>query len=393
MTTPTLRSSDLEELIEAIEGTASSPVELLTQASPHKLRPVLGSAWKVEGKRLTPGLEHEIKLFEERRAFYANLVSDLHAMVRSPEWFVHVKGIIINEDYPPGWIRNGNDLDLIVDGSETAWELAAHLVSRNWNVEAVGMKRIQGKDLPAISLERESPDPQAIAPYKIDIAAFWAAGNSKAPSQTNPPLPLGDFRGLTLLSLVEERLQRQYCGRDFLDAFLLMSKMSPLHLKECLRRAAETGRLPEWKELTGIMSELLGVPQAIPATSFTLRFKSIMSRFIHRLRGIRPTAILLTFLQFIANLTNYRYRITTRAGIVQLALRSGKAIQGIPLSPGTFPLKRRLIPPIEILETPAGSFLLTCGPVRREELLEAFNKHSMTHSEPNKRGQFPRLQS
>lgn len=241
---------DAALLYRMLDVDEDDPHHLLVQESrrhspslPHLVLSVLDAG----GYPLGTGARDELRRASERNATYTSLAQavceDTQARV--------VKGPSIGIRYPPGLRRPVGDLDLIVPDENQLWAAVRTIVRAqpacSMDIGMIGA----GLSHCAVTVYWPGADP-ALDPWrKVDVctAAFCGDGSSVG---VRPLLP-ADQLTADVLSLAEERFQRPFGIKDFLDIFVLASAKDcdPAAVADAADRYQLAPELAEMVELAG----------------------------------------------------------------------------------------------------------------------------------------------
>ena len=254
----------MERLLVGAADSVSGEDELLEAAGAgaNKLRTVLLSAWQAEGRRLEASHEHELDEHRARARRYAVAAR----LAQSAGSVYAIKGARIAAAYPPGFVRESRDLDLVAATSADAWSIARALLPGGWDVALFALMRVDGNDLPILQLERpfegEYVVGDSIHLSAVALPGYVWGGISPRARLEGEGIAAGP--AYDLLRLAAERLEREFAARDVVDAAVLLAGAAEED-REALRRLLDDLRLwPEWDELarrvarSGLLTE--GVP-------------------------------------------------------------------------------------------------------------------------------------
>lgn len=173
------------------------------------------SVLDAEGYALGTGARDELRRASDRVAVYAGLAK----MICGSGQARVVKGLSIGARYPRGIRRSVGDLDLVVPDEPALWAAARQIVRTQ---PVCRMDIGVSSDNPrhcAVSLFWPAADPALDPRLKVDIctAAFCGDGRSMGIRSSLP----ADQMIADILSLAEERFQRPFGVKDFIDVFVL----------------------------------------------------------------------------------------------------------------------------------------------------------------------------
>ena len=259
-------SSDL--VLRALAGPASDPAPdyaavLAARQPPNKALPTLVSAWEREGRWISPALAYELDLHRRRRVRY----DDVHERLSAVAELVPLRGRRLADAYPPGLVRQLNDLDYVAPGEADVWRAGRALVEDGWTVAALTVLLVEGELCPLVRLEREAEDPLLLAPDAVELSALALVGNS----WTIPPRRLAEASDLVtpggdLAMLAAEGVERPFGARDLVDAVVLGERLAPADV-ETFGRVLDAFELrPEWRVLASRLASVGGLPERLAPT-------------------------------------------------------------------------------------------------------------------------------
>lgn len=216
-------------------------VVAFARADGRKMLPTLLSAWRTEGRAFSSPLEVELDLHARRRETYERLADELLAIAPVKM----LRGLGIARLYPPGLVRQLNDLDCLLPTNAELWAVARRLVATGWTVMTLTLLRVEGELCAMLRLERPAPDPFLIEPEAVELATvglvgdLWSVPSRRLVGLRELGTPPGD-----VLMLAAEGLERPYHARDVLDAVLLLEALDERDLG---RVRAELERYELWR--------------------------------------------------------------------------------------------------------------------------------------------------
>ncbi|MFJ8962757.1 hypothetical protein ACIRG5_25530 [Lentzea sp. NPDC102401] len=208
--------------------------------------PLTQTVISVAARGKTPigtGSTDELRRARSRAARYASLHEAISAVTPARM----LKGSSIARFYPPGLVRAGNDVDLLVPDEVSLWKAARVVGDRAEITSAdVSVLCLDGRAHLVLGLSWESEDPLLDRDFRAEISTLALVGDYL---RVRPRTTLPDDGALAaLVCLAEERFQREFGVRDVLDT-LLMFDHHPPGPAEIAATAAEYQRAPELLEL------------------------------------------------------------------------------------------------------------------------------------------------
>ncbi|MCP2258160.1 putative nucleotidyltransferase [Streptoalloteichus tenebrarius] len=182
------------------------------------LAPLLLSVAAREGHALGSGSSDEIARARQRVATYDAVWRDL-----ASRWDCQlVKGPTIARHYPPDVVRPVGDLDIVVDGEETLWQVVARVQElcpvRRLDLAVFGAD--EGHHF-AVGLSWPSADPLLDMNHYVEVNTFGYMGDSQRVGlRLDVPQ---DTAMANVVALAEERFQREFGAKDALDLVALMA--------------------------------------------------------------------------------------------------------------------------------------------------------------------------
>ncbi|MET9255180.1 hypothetical protein ACGFZL_12995 [Streptomyces sp. NPDC048182] len=260
----------LARLLDAADET-ETPRALLRRARARSLTlpPLLLSALAARHEPLGSGSGDELRRARRRAAVYADISGWAAELgVRT------LKGPSLARRYPEPLQRPVGDLDLVAPGEGVLWEVVRRLYAR-YPVDAVQLSVLRADDERQllVGLYWPDEDPLLDRSLNVEITTFALAGDGAAvPSRVAVPAD----QGLAdLLALADERFQREFGIKDWLDAALVLTAPSPPDPAALVRWAREYRIAPELLELVTQTGERTGLAPLLPGAA---------------LRGLRDTA-------------------------------------------------------------------------------------------------------
>ncbi|NKI44159.1 nucleotidyltransferase family protein [Streptomyces physcomitrii] len=244
-----LSSEYLADLLRAVERSHEpSWMAVFRYASRHKLRIVLASALLTEGYPLTPGLAYEVSFWREQEQRYGGLVGELTRAV--PE-LRRMKGPEIGRLYPPGWLRDSTDVDLVARTPRQVWEAAGHLRDQGWQPDSLAFQGTErGVDV-ALNMVRPSHDELLLDHQAVELVSMETTGRPwRVRPVSDPPGVRRTGPARQLLALLEEGFERDWRARDLLDASLLLVEITEEGVPALAREVDALGLGRQWHTLT-----------------------------------------------------------------------------------------------------------------------------------------------
>ena len=213
------QSEDIAEIVETVRKAEPS------------FAATLFSAWQAEGIELSPTLREEVKEIAGRTEFYRSVAARLLDEVDS---LTTIKGLEVAALYPPGLVRNQNDLDFITFREPDLWRAVGLLTDDGWTVDTGTFCYLGGRLTMMISVRKPCDNPFRLA-YAVEFATHYTLGNQGG----IPPIVKMPDRWLSppvknMIMLLHERYEQPFRARDVVDAALLHRSMT-----EADRRAAQ----------------------------------------------------------------------------------------------------------------------------------------------------------
>ncbi|MGW5687533.1 nucleotidyltransferase family protein [Nonomuraea sp. NPDC003754] len=354
-------AAQLEGTLALVTGQElETPGEMLYVARREQpsLVATLLSAWEGEGRRLGPGLAHELAQHRGRMAFYRQ------QQARLPVAVVSLKGLEIADRYPDPLLRYMNDLDFWVPQRERLWELAAWLLDDGWSMHTATFIRLEREPEVILSLRRRPDDPYGL-PYGIELSTLAYLGDGLgAPHRTSVP---GDPVVKNLVALLYERFEQPYRARDLIDVAVLLGAASPGTLRACALAVSELALWPEYAELAALLAAgPLEVPE-LPGERRALVRASRLRRRTTVVKALRrPVSLAATVLQSRMTGAAVLDRLSPKA-----ALEAGLTLFALPVEGGVRTDRLTIGESGGALwaHTPVGRFILVHGDEVDEELL------------------------
>ncbi|NYT92311.1 hypothetical protein [Salinispora sp. H7-4] len=198
-----------------------------------------------EGIVLGSGSADELRRARHRAAGYRHLL----ARAREAGEVRVVKGPSLADRYPPGLVRPVGDLDLVVADEVVLWRVVRAML-RDQPVEHIDISVLPAADAPhlMVALSRPADDPLLDRDVKVEVGTMAFGGNFVS-VPLRPALPADTWLS-DLLSLAEERFQREFTAKDAIDVLVLFGPSQPVADDVTLVASADRFLLaPELSEL------------------------------------------------------------------------------------------------------------------------------------------------
>jgi hypothetical protein len=136
-----------------------------------------------------------------------------------------LKGSVLSARYPPGLLRASGDLDVVVPDEARLWRAVRWLVDCQPDAEiTVSLFGTGGRHI-IVALSWDAADNLSDPSYRVEVSTAALAGDFGA-VPVRAPLPADPLVGV-FLALAEERLQRPFHPRDFIDVAVLAEGAFP----------------------------------------------------------------------------------------------------------------------------------------------------------------------
>lgn len=213
-----------------------------------------------EGAEAGSGSRDELRRARARAARYA----ELHAAVAASVAVRVVKGPSLAGHYPPGAVRPVGDLDLVVTGEAQLWQVARILCEQGGEVAELTLLRHDERTHTVLAVRWPSPDPLMDEDLRVELSTAAFTGDLGA-VPVRPELPADPLLA-DLLSVAEERFQRDFHGKDAVDLLVLLST-GQLDTKAVVAAAEAFHLAPELSALVELLSVNADHPQLEPLTA------------------------------------------------------------------------------------------------------------------------------
>lgn len=233
-------------------GAPAPPVALQEAArGPNRALATLLSWWELHGEALPEPLAVELGCHRRRLALYQGVLGEIRQVEPG---VVAAKGPTVWGLYPPGLLRQTNDLDLVCPSTAGLWAVGRRLVAGGWSPGPMFLWRFDGETHVHAVLTRPSSEPMLIADEKIELTTIAYAGDHRRHEPRLRRWPEGGAPsvGDCLVWLLDELRERELRMRDLFDAAVLVraaqeagaervaDEVAPLvsryGLRPCLRR-------------------------------------------------------------------------------------------------------------------------------------------------------------
>ncbi|MER6469723.1 hypothetical protein [Streptomyces collinus] len=269
-----------------------------------------------------------------RAARYAELRT---ALAGCPEVRT-VKGPSLAAHYPPGVRRPVGDLDLVAPDEERLWRAAAALMSLGGEPTELSLFTTDGRLHVMLAVLWPSPDALMEEEIRVELCTAAFSGDFAAvPVRADLP---ADPHLADLLSVAEERFQREFHAKDAVDLWVLLDSgaVAPAVVAET---AARYRLAPELLELAGLLGDAGGHPLLAP-------LRRLLTPAAARERARRADVS----------------RPAQLPDGVAERLEAGQPVWGMPLTRTPRPGERCALehrPELTLARTPVGDFLLVAG--------------------------------
>jgi hypothetical protein len=250
---PDITLDMLQELLQVPEH--ESRRELIRRArlvSPQLPQLIISAAAR-EGVTLGTGTRDELRRARQRARRY----EELYDAVRDTVAVRLVKGPSLARWYPADLVRPVGDLDLVVTDEEQLWR-AARTIRDRAPVDRVdlALEPHAGGTALTVGLLWPSEDELLDRPLDIEITTLPFPGDLGGVVPPRTTLPT-DQNLADILSLAEERFQREFNAKDAVDVLMLLAHCPPD--PAALAEAARGHHLaPELRELLAYTRERTG---------------------------------------------------------------------------------------------------------------------------------------
>ncbi|MFI8237183.1 hypothetical protein ACIF83_07960 [Streptomyces sp. NPDC085866] len=247
-----------------------------------------------------------------------------------------VKGPSLATHYPPGVRRPVGDLDLVASDEEQLWRAVGTLCSLGGEPAELSLFTAGGRLHVMIAVLWPSPDALLEEEIRVELCTAAFCGDFAA-VPVRPDLPVEQYLA-DLLSVAEERFQREFHAKDAVDLLMLLD--SSAWAPAAVAQAAADYRLaPELLELVGLLSDAVAHPgagrlrQALAAAA--------AQESARRAAASRP--------------------VPQPDRLVAARVEAGQPVWGMPLTRTARPGERCVLehrPELSLARTPVGDFLL-----------------------------------
>lgn len=213
---------------------------------------MLASLRRLEGRPLGDRHERELAAFCRQRDRYARLLDRLRQACPS---LYQIKGTHLQELYPPGVVRDSNDLDLVVPDPADLRAAVGLLGSAGFEPLLCGVDLVPaGSYAYHLGLRcTRHAGPDHPTPDYVELANYSLVGNHLVPPS------FVDLRAMpspafgNVLTTLRERFEQPYRVRDLLDAALSLERLAP---EQAVRLGRAAVRLRTAPELVGVLRAL-----------------------------------------------------------------------------------------------------------------------------------------
>jgi hypothetical protein len=277
MTTTDSRSSDLRargnqinlDLIRRVlkieEDVSPWHMVWRTRQASFSLPQLVLSIMERDGVQLGSGSSDELARARKRALVYQDITSALtDTSART------IKGPSLSKYYPEDLCRPVGDLDLIVESEKELWRVA-RVVANTVPVEDVAVSLFgAAQEHMAIQLRWPGMDPLLDSDMKVEISTAAFPGDFEQ-VEVRSELPTDQWI-CNLLSIAEERFQRQFGVKDFCDVFMLAGQVMPelavsVEAVERAKLAPELVELLQTASAYGDISEMAKLLSALERVS------------------------------------------------------------------------------------------------------------------------------
>lgn len=215
-----------------------------------RIAPTLFSAWASDGRPVTltmsAVIEEEVGRLR-RAAATSNVLAASHPDV------VVLKGESIAGLYPSDVIRETRDLDMFVPTLPELWKVGRDLIAAGYVVVGLTLRKSAGSPNALLVLERHR-GPWGW-PDRVELGTQMFTGDVPVvPPQAIVTTSSPAVRNIILLT--EERFQRPYIARDFVDAIVLLRSLSASEWSDLRTTVLHLGVAPELAELLSSLRQL-----------------------------------------------------------------------------------------------------------------------------------------
>ncbi|MGW2699884.1 hypothetical protein [Streptomyces sp. NPDC001340] len=247
-----------------------------------------------------------------------------------------VKGPSLAAHYPPGVRRPVGDLDLVASDEEQLWRAAGTLCSLGGEPAELSLFTADGRLHVMLAVLWPSPDALLEEEIRVELCTAAFSGDF-ATVPVRPDLPAEQSLA-DLLSVAEERFQREFHTKDAVDLLMLLDSGAPA--PAAVAEAAASHRLaPELLELVDLLSDAV----------------------VHPAAGQLRQALAAGAAQESARRAAAGRPVPQQDRTVAARLEAGQPVWGMPLTRTARPGQRCLLEhraALSLARTPVGDFLL-----------------------------------
>ncbi|MFE2100979.1 MULTISPECIES: nucleotidyltransferase family protein [unclassified Streptomyces] len=335
MTVTRLDLALLHKLLQVPEHEGAYRLVRRAQQTSGTLSQLVVSLAVAEGVEAGSGSRDLLARAASRAARYAELRTALDGCtgVRT------VKGPSLAAHYPPGVRRPVGDLDLVASDEEQLWRAAAVLCSLGGEPAELSLFTADGRLHVMLAVLWPSPDALLEEEIRVELCTAAFSGDF-ATVPVRPDLPAEQSLA-DLLSVAEERFQREFHAKDAVDLLMLLDSGAPA----ATAAAAAGHRLaPELLELVDLLSDAVVHPAAGELRQALAAGAAEESA--RRAAAARP--------------------VQQQQRTVAARLEAGQPVWGMPLTRTAHPGQRCLLEhrsALSLARTPVGDFLLVADEV------------------------------
>ena len=209
---------------------------------------LLMSLLALEGYRLSDRHRRELAAFRRQRDRYDTLVTDLRRAVRS---LYQIKGVHVQELYPPGSVRDSNDLDLVVPVAEEMPAAVELLSSCGFEPLLCGVDLTpDGRYAYHLGMRRTTyVCPERPRPDYVELANYSLVGSHLVPPSFVDLRDVPSPAFANVLTTLRERFEQPYRVRDLIDAALSLDRLTPTELDDLACAVVRLRLAPEFATL------------------------------------------------------------------------------------------------------------------------------------------------
>jgi hypothetical protein len=374
-------SVTLTRILEVCSEESGSPAEtvlLIRQRQP-SFAATMYSAWEREGEPLNPALQYELDLQRDRLTRYREVTATIAE--RMPD-AVPLKGLQVAALYPPGLVRQMNDLDYMVPDQVTLWRFARLMVELKWDIESATFMTLDGELQAMVAFRLPNAD-RFTPPFGVEIATHATLGDlTGVPAVITLPPSWLVPEVKNLVMLLFERFEQTFRARDVVDATLQLEALGRDRFPLVAKEISRLGLWPEYAELRELMrrAEIGDLPPAPPAGGVAMSHGRRAARAVTPFARPMPSvARELQRRMVYGKLGRLGRRAWTKAQdrvTPAWALRAGLLCFGLPVDGGPPGLTTATVherDDVCWVETPIGRFILTHAAEISEDALASLH--------------------